>query len=152
MQTAPSQSREVETKTGPNLKHSMLVRAMNQIRMLTAMFVLGMAVNLIGLPQETTGSARIATSLFLGLHVLIAVGLIIGSVSTLRLARNAAPQLGRLAGIGVALIAATFIAGVLALWLKNDWWSYAMALGFIGSFLLYGSLYMQGNSLGSNGR
>jgi len=120
--------------------------------MLTAMFVLGMAVNLIGLPQETTGPARIATLLFLALHVLIAVGLVIGSVSTLRLTRNAAPQLGRLAGIGAALIAATFIAGVLALWLKNDWWSYAMALGFIGSFLLYGSLYVQGNSLGSDGR
>jgi hypothetical protein len=78
------------------------------------------------------------------------VGLVIGSVITLRLTRSAAPQLNRLAGIGVVLIAVTFIAGVLTLWLKSDWWSYAMALGFIGSFLSYGSLYVQGNSLGSN--
>ena len=146
MQATQSKSRVVEKKPG------MLVRAMNQIRMLTAMFVLGMAVNLIGLPQETTGFAKTITLISLGLHVLIAVGLVIGSVITLRLTRSAAPQLGRLAGIGVALIVVTFIAGVLTVWLKNDWWSYVMALGFIGSFLIYGALYLQGNSPVSNER
>ena len=150
MQAAQSKSGVVEKKTGTNPKHGMLVRAMNQIRMLTAMFVLGMAVNLIGLPQEATGFAKTATLISLGLHALIGVGLVIGSVTTLRLTRSAAPQLGRLAGIGVALIAVTFIAGVLTLWLKSDWWSYIMALGFIGSFLIYGSLYVQGNSPGTN--
>ena len=142
----------VQSKTGANPKHGMLVRAMNQVRMLTAMFVLGMAVNLIGLPQETTGFAKTATLISLGLHVLIALGLVVGSVITLRLTLRAAPQLGRLAGIGVALIAVTFIAGLLTVWLKSDWWSYVMALGFMGSFLIYGSLYMQGNSPGSSDR
>ena len=149
MQAAQSKSRVVEKKTGRNPKQGMLVRAMNQIRMLTAMFVLGMAVNLIGLPQEATGFAKTTTLISLGLHILIGVGLVIGSVITFRLTRSAAPQLGRLAGIGVALIAVTFIAGVLTLWLKSDWWSYIMALGFIGSFLIYGSLYVQGNSPGT---
>ena len=116
------------------------------------MFVLGMAVNLVGLPQETTGFAKTVTLISLGLHVLIAVGLVIGSVITLRLTLSAAPQLDRLAGIGVALIAVTFSAGVLTMWLKSDWWSYVMALGFICSFMIYGSLYVQGNSLGSNDR
>ncbi|HLO31468.1 MAG TPA: hypothetical protein VK249_20120 [Anaerolineales bacterium] len=152
MQATQSKSRVVEKKTGTNPKHDMLVRAMNQIRMLTAMFVLGMAVNLVGLPQETTGFAKTATLIFLGLHVLIAVGLVIGSVITLRLTLRAAPQLGRLAWIGLALIAVTFGAGVLTVWLKSDWWSYVMALGFIGSFLIYGSLCMKGNSPVSDDR
>ena len=152
MQATQSKSGVVEKKPSTNSKHGMIVRAMSQIRMLTAMFVLGMAVNFIGLPQETTGLAKTADLIFLGLHVLIAVGLVIGSVITFRLALRAAPQWGRLAGIGVALIAVTFIAGVLTVWLKSDWWSYVMALGFIGSFLIYVSLYVQGNSLGSGDR
>jgi hypothetical protein len=50
------------------------------------------------------------------------------------------------------LISLTFISGVLTVWLKSDWLSYIMALGFIASYLIYGSLYVQGNSLESNRR
>ena len=42
--------------------------------------------------------------------------------------------------IGAAAIAATIAAGVLTMITKSNWWSYAMAAGFIASLLIYGGL------------
>jgi hypothetical protein len=35
------------------------------------------------------------------------------------------------------------VTGVITMITKNDWWSYAMAVGFIASLLLYGSMVVQ---------
>ncbi len=128
-------SRPNASSAGPLIR-----RAQAQINMLTVMFLLGMAVNLIGLPSETSGVAKTATVIFLGLHVLIGLGLLVGSVLTIRLAGT---NLRRLAGIGALLIVITFIAGVLTLAFDNNWWSYLMAAGFIASYLVYIGLLMQ---------
>ena len=37
----------------------------------------------------------------------------------------------------------TFGAGIITLITKSDWWSYTMAVGFIVSLLVYGSLVVQ---------
>ncbi len=121
---------------------ALIRRAQAQINMLTVMFLLGMAVNLIGLPSETSGLAKTATVIFLGLHVLISFGLLVGSVLTIRLSA-AGTNLRRLAGIGALLIVITFIAGVLTMTFDNNWWSYLMAAGFIASYLVYIGLLMQ---------
>jgi hypothetical protein len=118
-------------------------RAGGQMAMLTLMFLLGMAVNLIGLPDEAKGSAKTFTSIFLGLHGLIGIGLLVGSVITLVLARRAGQAYQMPAVVGLVGIFVTFIAGLLTLATKSNWWSYVMAAGFLGSFLIYGSLYMQ---------
>ncbi len=117
-------------------------RAQAQINMLTVMFLLGMAVNLIGLPSETSGIAKTATTIFLGLHALIGLGLLVGAALTIRLSA-AGTDLRRLAGIGALLIVITFVAGVLTLALDNNWWSYLMAAGFIASYLVYIGMLMQ---------
>ncbi len=121
----------------------LILRARAQISMLTIMFLLGMAVNLIGMPSEVSGGAKTATSIFLGLHVLISLGLLVGAVLTIRLASAAGTNLMRLAWIGGLLIVITFIAGVLTLAFDNNWWSYLMAAGFIASYLVYIGLLMQ---------
>ena len=119
------------------------LRARAQVAMLTVMFLLGMAVNLIGMPSETSGLAKTFTSIFLGLHALIGLGLLVGAFLTIRLASAAGENLMRLAWVGGLLVLITFIAGVLTLAFNNDWWSYLMAAGFIASYLVYIGLLMQ---------
>ena len=109
--------------------------------------LLGMAVNLIGQPSETTGAAHAVSIVLLGLHVVVAIGLVAGAVMVIRAARGGGDRPRQLARSGAVLIGLTVIAGVMTVITKNNWWSYAMATGFIASVLLYGSLLVRAQSL-----
>lgn len=115
--------------------------ARKQLGMLTTMFLLGMAVNLIGLPSEVTGGAKTASSILLILHMLVAVGLIVGAIMTVRAALKRGGDTLRLARAGSAAIGVAVLAGLLTYGTKSNWWSYLMALGFIASFWIYGMMY-----------
>jgi heme A synthase len=120
--------------------------ARHQVFGLAAQFLIGMAIALIGQPSETTGTAHTASNVLLGLHVLVAVVLIAGAARVVRAARGGGRQ-RRLARWGAAAIVLTFGAGITTLVTKNDWWSYAMAVGFIVSLLVYVSLLVQATSV-----
>ena len=117
--------------------------ARRQVMNLSAQFLLGMAVALFGQPSETTGAAHAVSTVLLGLHILVAVALGAGAVLVMRAARTLGKSARRRANGGAVLIGITFAAGVLTAITKNDWWSYAMAVGFLGSLLLYGGLLVQ---------
>lgn len=112
----------------------------HQIMMLIVQFLLGMGANLIGYPQQTHGGARLVTTVLTGAHVLIAVGLLVGAVQVVRRARAADTGVHRRARVAAALIGLTFVAGVLTMSFRSDWWSYLMAVGFIAALASYGSL------------
>ena len=112
--------------------------ARHQIMGLVSVFLLGMAVNLTGLPSQTSGDAHLASIAFLAAHALIALGLIIGTVLLLRAAACLGGQWRRRAVAGAAAIA----AGILTVFTSNNWWSYIMAVGFITALLAYGSLLL----------
>jgi hypothetical protein len=66
-----------DTPQGPaSVRHL----ARHQVMGLASVFLLGMAVNLIGLPAETSGAAHLASIAFLAAHALIGLGLVIGTV------------------------------------------------------------------------
>lgn len=117
--------------------------AMRQAMMLSGQFLIGMAVALIGQPSETTGTAHTASNVLLGLHVVVAVGIVAMAGRIVRAARGSGEGAVRLARWGAVMSGLTFVAGVLSMITKNDWWSYAMAVGFIASLLLYGSLLVR---------
>ena len=119
--------------------------ARHQVMGLSAQFLIGMAISLIGQPSETTGAAHTASNVLLGLHVLVAIILIAGAAGVIRAARGSDRQ-RRLARWGAAAIVLTFGAGVTTLITKNNWWSYAMAVGFIVSLLVYVTLLVQATS------
>ena len=119
--------------------------ARHQVMGLAAQFLLGMAISLIGQPSETTGAAHTVSNVLLGLHVLVAVILIAGAAGVIRAARGS-DRHRRLARWGAAAIVLTFGAGVTTLITKSNWWSYAMAVGFIVSLLVYVSLLVQATS------
>jgi peptidoglycan/LPS O-acetylase OafA/YrhL len=114
-----------------------------QVMALITMFLLGMGVNLIGLPSETTGGWKVTTTVLVSLHALIALGLAIGAIRVFLLAKAADPRTRQLATYGLIAIAATIVAGIATLSTKNNWWSYAMAVGFVAALLIYGALLLQ---------
>ena len=118
-------------------------RARGQLMMLSAQFLLGMGVNLIGLPSETTGGAKVATNTLLGFHILTSVGLIVGAALVIRRASRLNRGLVSRAVAGGVLVVVTVVAGVLAWMLESNLWSYVMAVGFIGLFVVYGDLLLR---------
>jgi hypothetical protein len=117
--------------------------ARHQVMGLGVQFLLGMAVNLLGLPSQAKGAAHTATTVFLAAHMLITLGLLAGAVMIIRAsARPPAPS-RQLAIGGAIAIAATTAAGILNVITKSNWWSYTMALGFTASLLVYGGLLLQ---------
>ena len=117
--------------------------ARHQVMGLAAQFLLGMAVNLLGLPSQAKGTAHTASTVFLAAHVLITLGLLAGAVMIIRASARPQNPSRQLAICGAIAIAATTAAGILTATTKSNWWSYTMALGFIASLLVYGGLLLQ---------
>ena len=115
----------------------------NQVMFLAVEFLLGMAVNLLGLPSEATGAAHAATIAFLAAHIVVAAGLLAGAFVVVRAAARAGSPWRRLAIWGAAAIVVTVGAGILTLITKSNWWSYAMAVGFTASLLIYGGIVVR---------
>jgi len=120
--------------------------ARHQVMGLTSVFLLGMAVNLIGLPAETTGAAHVASIAFLAAHALIALGLVIGAVLLLRAAAHLRGRWRSQAIASATAIAVAVAAGILTLITNSGWWSYTMAVGFITALLAHASLLLPANT------
>lgn len=88
---------------------------------LSSVFLLGMAVNLIGLPSQTRGSAHLASIAFLAAHALISLGLAAGAVMLLRAAVRLGARWRRRATTGTAAITVAMAAGILTLVTKSNW-------------------------------
>lgn len=116
--------------------------AQHQVMGLASVFLLGMAVNLTGLPSQTSGAAHLASIAFLAAHALIALGIVAGAVMLLRAAARLDGQWRWQALAGTAAVAVAVAAGILTVMTGSNWWSYAMAVGFITALLAYGSLLL----------
>lgn len=116
-------------------------QARGQLGGLSAIFLLGMAVNLIGLPSQTTGSAKTVATVLLVLHILIGLGLVAGGISTILKARSS--MFLKQARIGLVVIVLTFLCGIMNVNTKSNWWSYAMSVGFMVVFWVYGILFIK---------
>ena len=114
--------------------------ARHQVMGLAIQFLLGMAVNLLGQPFQVSGAAHAASLVFLTAHIIVSAGMLAGAALALRAAARAGGRWRTQGTVGAAAIAATIAAGVLTMITKSNWWSYAMAAGFIASLLIYGGL------------
>ena len=127
----------------PN-SQQLMHRTRAQLGLLVFQFLLGMAVNLIGDPKDLTSNfAKFADRSILVLHIVAALGLIVGAIMLNRLAKSSGAQAVKLAGGGAAAIGAAFICGIATLSAPfGEFWSYLMAVAFIAAFILYGKLYL----------
>ena len=130
---------------GPGLAGARL-HSRHQVMGLAVQFLLGMAVNLLGLPSEATGAAHAASNAFLAAHIVVAAALLASAFMVVRSAARAGSRWRRLAIWGAAAIVVTVGAGILALSTKSNWWSYAMAVGFIASLLIYGGILVRASA------
>jgi heme A synthase len=126
--------------------------ARHQVMGLSSVFLLGMAVNLTGLPSQTSGDVSLASIAFLATHVLIALGLVIGTVLLLRATVRLGGRWRRQAIAGTAAVAVAVATGILTLITESNWWSYAMAVGFIAALLAYSSLLLPATSPAQDNR
>ncbi len=138
MNTTPRTTRPARTRVQRAARH--------QLMGLAIQFLLGMAVSLTGQPSETTGGTRIASTVLLAAHVLIALGLAAGAVMVIRAAAGGGTRQRQLAWWSAAIIAVTIAAGVLTTITKSNGWSYAMAAGFVVSLGLYAGLLAGGKA------
>jgi hypothetical protein len=116
--------------------------ARHQVMGLASVFLLGTAVTMLGLPSRTSGPAHLASMAFLAAHALIALGLVVGTVMLLRAAVRLGGRWRRQAIAGATAITVAVAAGSLTVITESNWWSYAMAVGFIAALLAYGSLLL----------
>ncbi len=132
-----------ENSTAKSPAEALKRNARGQLAMLISQLLFGMAVNLIGTPSETSGFSRIATSILLGLHILVGIGLLAGAIRAIPQAAKINPPATTLAWISAVAIVVTFAAGVLTLTSGSNWWSYLMAVGASATLVTYGLLYVK---------
>lgn len=118
-------------------------RASAQISMLVIIFLLGMAVNLLGVPGQLMGSAKTIATVLLSLHIFLALGLLIGAIWLVLISKSASGDTKRLTWLGAIIIVLTILTGIGTIGTLNNWWSFAMSVGFIVSFLIYGKIYVK---------
>lgn len=118
------------------------VRALSRHQALGLMiqFLLGMVIYVVGLPSRARGSAHTASIMVLAAHVLVALALTVGAVLIIRATAGSPDWRRRLAHGGAAAIVAAAAAGFITLATSNGWWSYVMAVGFVGALVAYGGL------------
>ena len=112
------------------------------LAMLGAEFLLGMGANLVGLPSEVTGGARAATLTFIGLHAVLAIGILVVAFLVSRSAseEQVAVRPTTIGGISVAI---TFVAGLGTLMTGSGWLSFVMAAGFLAAAAMYVAAYAE---------
>jgi hypothetical protein len=113
-------------------------RSREALSALAVMFLLGMAMNLIGEPTGTF--AIVVDTIFTILHILIAIGLVVVAVRALLVARKAGLA-QRLALWGLIVIIVTFLAGVGTIISGSEWASYVMSVGFLAAVAIYGGTF-----------
>jgi cation transport ATPase len=128
----------------PTTSSQLQMRIQRQFGLLVFQFLLGMAVNLLGDPKDLNAFGKIAERAILGLHVLTAIGLVVGAIMINRLASQLGPKFIRLAGPAAMAIGLAFVFGVATVSAPlANLWSYLMAAAFIATLVLYGRLLSQ---------
>ncbi|GAB3807379.1 hypothetical protein GCM10028798_31800 [Humibacter antri] len=111
-------------------------RSREALYTLALQFLLGMAANLIGSPEENTGAAVAFAGIVLALHALVGIGLIVVAVRVWMAARSAGAG-ARSALWAFIVIIATFLIGIGTMMTGNGWLSFLMSVGFVAAAALY---------------
>ncbi len=111
-------------------------RSREALSALAVLFLLGMAANLFGDPSDTSTAALVTSGILVGLHSLVAIGLVVVAVRVrIAAAREAVGQ--RDALWALVVVGVTCLIGVGTALTANEWLSFLMAAGFLGAAALY---------------
>ncbi len=108
---------------------------------LAAQFLLGLALATVADYNASTHTGNhTAHQIVLLLHMLVAVGLIVGSIALVAAIRKQASNVGWLAWTGLAALLISAAAGMARLSVDGEWLSFLMGAGFVVAFGVYGQL------------
>jgi hypothetical protein len=112
--------------------------------MLSAQFLLGMGLNVIGEPEADTATLlKVLAYILIALHVVLAFGILAKASQIWRVAKaNPTTRPDSLRGLVSVSLAIVF--GVMTVTLPGaEIWSFLMAAGFLGGFLSFGRLLLR---------
>lgn len=119
------------------------------ISMLVAIFVLGMAVNLLGAPDSSASVAHnIISGIILLLHVLTAIGIVVVASQLFSLAKGLEGGQRLRLQWSFSVVCLAFLAGVTTMAIPAPWSdlaSFLMAIGFMAALALYGTVLLKSN-------
>lgn len=122
-------------------------RARNIGIMLAAEFTLGMVLNLWGTSDSAAPAWRRYLDLaLLSAHIFLGLGICFGAAMLIVISRREERRGTGLPVAGGAGVLGAFAAGILTVtapW--SDLWSFLMAIGFIGSLMIYAKLWVIGS-------
>lgn len=119
------------------------------IGMLVAIFILGMAVNLVGVPDKDASVVHnIFSGIFIALHVLTAIGILVTATQLMRLSADLQKSEVKRLARGFGAVGIAFFAGITTMVVPSPWSeiaSFIMAVGFIAALILYGTALLRTN-------
>jgi hypothetical protein len=108
---------------------------------LSAQFLLGLALATIADYNSSTHIGNHAVhQIILLLHMLIALGLIVGSIGVVRAVRRQVPKFGGLALTGLVAILVATVSGLVRLFVDGEWLTFLMGAGFVLAVGAHGQL------------
>lgn len=114
---------------------------------MSAQFLLGLALATVADYDASTHTGNHAIHQFvLGLHMLLALGLVIGSIAILAAARKFVQQQIVPAVVGLIAILVSVVCGIGTLMFdSHEWYTFFMGAGFIVAISIYGAIlgYLQ---------
>lgn len=126
-------------------------RSREALSALAVVFLLGMAVNLFTDPGDDSTASRVIGFTLLGLHVLLAIGVIVVAVRVrIAAGREGAGQ--RVALWALVVVVVTFLFGVGTVLTDSEWLSFLMAAGFLAAGGLYTALLVSAPGTGAAAR
>lgn len=108
---------------------------------LSAQFLLGLALATIADYNSSTHTGNHAVhQIILLLHILLAIGLVVGSIGIVTAIRKRVPRFTGLAWTGLAAILVSAAAGLARLYVDGEWLSFLMGAGFVLAVGVFGQL------------
>ena len=141
-QTSVPSSSEGSFKQSSGKGRAMLERQLQGLLGgLSTQFLLGLALATVADydPDTHTGN-HAAHQTLLVLHIVVAVGILIGSIVLVAAVKKQAPRLLGMTSVGLAAILVSIGTGMARLSVDNEWLTFLMGAGFVVAIGVYGRL------------
>jgi len=119
----------------------MTKRLQGVLGMLSSQFVLGLAAATVADydPDTKTGNKTVH-DIILGLHILLAVGILVIAIQLLVRAKKSVPKQFAVSVVGLIAVLASIGFGIARMAVDSEWYTFGMGTGFVVAISVYGAM------------